>query len=122
MSSPSSSTVPVTQPPPDSSCMRFRQRSRVLLPHPDGPITAVTVRGGKSIETSFTTARGPNRAVRRTASTCRRASAGGAMALPDGPPGGKGDEQHERHQHERRSPGEPVPLLERARGVGEDLE
>src|SRR5271157_5549687 len=24
------------------SCMRFRQRTKVLLPHPDGPMTAVT--------------------------------------------------------------------------------
>src|SRR5205809_381598 len=117
MSSPSSSAVPVTQPPSDSSCMRFRQRSRVLLPHPEGPITAVTVRDGNIIETSLTTARRPNKAVRRTASSCRRASAGGAMALADGPPGCKGEEQHERHQHERGGPGEPVPLLERARGV-----
>src|SRR5437762_173489 len=124
MSCPSSRIVPVTQPPSDSSCMRLRQRRKVLLPHPDGPITAVTVRLGNMTDTSCTTARRPNRAVRRTASSCRRASAGGggATTLPDGPTGREGEEQHERHEHERRGPREPVPLLERPGRVGEDLE
>src|ERR671930_1122702 len=104
--------------------MRLRQRSNVLLPHPDGPITAVTVCGGKGMETSFTTARRPYSAVRRTASSCKRASAGGggAMALPDRPAGGEREEQHESHEHERRGPGEPVPLVERPCRVHEDLE
>src|SRR6266699_4209664 len=124
MSSSSSRTVPVTQPPSDSSCMRLRQRSNVLLPHPDGPITAVTVRLGNMTDTSFTTARRPNSAVRRTASSWRRASAGGAgaTALPNGPAGRESEEQHERHEHQRRRPGEPVPLLEGTGRVGEDLE
>src|SRR6266576_1035220 len=124
MSSPSSRTVPVTQPPSESSCMRLRQRRNVLLPHPDGPITAVTVRLGNMTDTSCTTARRPNRAVRRTASSWQRASAGGggATTFPDGPAGREGEEQHERHEHQRRRPGEPVPLLEGTGCVGEDLE
>src|SRR5438046_6094610 len=120
-SAPSSSTRPVTQPPSDSSCIRFRHRRKVLLPQPDGPITAVTVWAGKRMQTSFTTARRPYRAVRRTVSSRSRASAGGAMALPDGPAGGDAEQQHQRHEHEGRGPREAVPLLERPRGVLVDL-
>src|SRR5438105_6561995 len=120
-SAPSSSTRPVTQPPSDSSCIRFRHRRKVLLPQPDGPITAVTVWAGKRMETSFTTARRPYRAVRRTVSSRSRASAGGAMALPDGPAGGDAEQQHQRHEHEGRGPREAVPLLERPRSVLIDL-
>src|SRR5213080_3227295 len=122
MSAPSSSTRPVTQPSPDSSCMRLRQRRKVLFPHPDGPITAVTLCLGNMTETSLTTARRPYSAVSRTVSSWSRASAGGAMALPNRPAGGEGEEQHESHQHERRRPGETVPLVERPGGVHVDLE
>src|SRR5438034_11826225 len=104
MSSPSSSTLPVIQPPSESSCMRFRQRRNVVLPHPDGPINAVTVCLGNMSDTSFTAARRPYSAVSRTVSSCSRASAGGAMTLPDRPAGGEGEEQDESHQHERRRP------------------
>src|SRR5438876_7192739 len=124
MSSPSSSTLPVTQPPSDSSCMRFKQRRNVLLPHPDGPITAVTVWAGKRRDTSFTTAWRPYKAVSRTASSCNRASAGGAMrgALPDGRAGRDGEQQHETHQHDRGRPREAMPFIERAGGGGIDLQ
>src|SRR5882724_1598986 len=121
-SSPSSSTLPVIQPPSDSSCMRFRQRRNVVLPLPDGPISAVTVCAGKRIDTSLTTARRPYSAVSRTVSNCSRASAGGAMALPDRPAGGEGEEQHQPHQHECGGPGETVPLVEWPGGVDVDLE
>src|SRR2546427_6405041 len=122
MSSPSSSTLPVIQPPSESSCMRFRQRRNVVLPHPDGPINAVTVCRGNMSDTSFTAARRPYSAVSRAVSSCSRASAGGAMTLPNRPAGGEGEEQHESHQHERRRPGETVPLVERPGGVHVDLE
>src|SRR5690242_19115556 len=122
MSSPSSSTWPVTQPPSDSSCMRFRQRRNVLLPHPDGPSTAVTVWAPNKSDTSFTTARRPYSAVRRTASIWRRASAGGVMAGAQRPAGGDGEDQHEAHQYERGCPRQPMPFVEGARGVGENLE
>src|SRR2546422_5336616 len=44
----------------------------------------------------------------------RSASAGGAIAGPQHPAGGKRKEQHEPHQDERRGPGEAMPLVERA--------
>src|SRR2546429_179307 len=86
-SAPSSSTEPVTQAPSDSSCMRFRQRRKVLLPQPDGPITAVTVCAGNRRDTSFTTAPPPYTAVRRTASSWSRAAAGSAKTRTQGPAG-----------------------------------
>src|SRR5437879_12134150 len=121
MSAPSSSTRPVTQPPSDSSCMRFRHRRNVLLPHPDGPMTAVTVCAGKIIVTSFRTARRPNRAVRRTVSSRSRASAGGAMTLPDGPAGRDAEQQPQAHEPEGPGPRDAVPPLERPLGVLVDL-
>src|SRR2546429_1396910 len=117
-SAPSSSTDPVTQPPSDSSCMRFRQRRKVLLPQPDGPITAVTVCAGNRMDTSFTTARRPYRAVSRTASSWSRASAGCAMARSHDPAGREGEDQHETHEHQRGGPGEAVPFVEPAGPVG----
>src|SRR2546428_7548017 len=120
-SCPSSSTLPVIQPPSDSSCMRFRQRRNVVLPHPDGPINAVTVCLGNRIDTSLTTARRPYSAVSRAVWSCSRASAGGAMTLPDRPAGGEGKQQDQSHQHERRGPGEAGPLFEGAGAVGVGL-
>src|SRR6267378_1121212 len=108
MSAPSSSTRPVTHPPTDSSCIRLRHRSRVLLPHPDGPMMAVTVWAGNRIDTSVSTVRGPNSAVSRAVSSRSRASAGGAMTLPHGAAGGEGEQQHERHQDQGGGPGEAV--------------
>src|SRR4029077_5106566 len=122
MSSPSRSTVPVTHPPSESSCIRFRQRRKVLLPHPDGPITDVTVCAGKMMDTYFTTARRPYSAVSRTASSCNRASAGGAMTLPDGPAGRDGEQQYETHENDRRRPRQAVPLSERSGRVLIDLQ
>src|SRR5205823_5147841 len=37
---------PSTRAPGTTSCIRFRQRSSVDFPQPDGPISAVTARGG----------------------------------------------------------------------------
>src|SRR6267378_8649930 len=122
MSSPWSSTWPVIQSPSDSSCMRFRQRRNVVLPHPDGPISAVTVWAGKRIDTSLTTARRPYRAVSRAVSSCSRASAGGAIAGSQGPAGREGEDQDQPHEDQRRRPGHPVPLLERAGGIHINLE
>src|SRR5215470_17761532 len=93
----SSSTLPVTQPLTDSSCMRFRQRRNVLLPHPDGPMIAVTVLDGNRSDTSFTIARRPNSAVKFAASSRAGASAGGTIALPDRPAGSHGEEEDQPH-------------------------
>src|SRR5437763_15653339 len=64
MSSPSNSTFPVALAPRTSSCMRLRHRTNVDLPHPDGPITAVTAWGFAVIDTFFRTWFEPNQAFR----------------------------------------------------------
>ena len=58
-SSPSSSTVPSIRPPRITSCRRFRVRSTVDLPQPDGPMNAVTERGSTLIETPSTALKSP---------------------------------------------------------------
>ena len=42
-----------------TSCIRFRVRSRVDLPQPDGPMKAVTDRGSTVIRTSSTALKSP---------------------------------------------------------------
>src|SRR3972149_2548594 len=115
MSTSSSSTLPVTQPPSDSSCIRFRQRRKVLLPHPDGPMIAVTVWAGKRIDTSRTAAVRWNSAVRRTVSSRSRTLADATIALSRHPAGDDGQDEHEAHEYEGGGPGEAVPLVERPR-------
>ena len=53
------STSPVTWAPGMTSCIRFRVRSTVDLPQPEGPMNAVTDRGSMAIETSFTAWKAP---------------------------------------------------------------
>ena len=54
MSSSSSNTVPSTSGAGMTSCIRFRVRSTVVLPQPDGPMNAVTLRGRTDSDTSAT--------------------------------------------------------------------
>ena len=53
MSPPSIRISPVTRQPSMVSFMRLMQRRKVDLPQPDGPMKAVTLRSGMSIETAF---------------------------------------------------------------------
>src|SRR5580658_8012825 len=55
MSIPSSSMTPARAADGTSSCMRLRVRRKVDLPQPDGPISAVTLNGSMSSETSART-------------------------------------------------------------------
>ena len=54
MSSPSSVMVPPTSTFPSMSFMRFRQRSSVDLPQPEGPMSAVTWLGAIPAQTPAT--------------------------------------------------------------------
>src|SRR6266550_7449326 len=118
----SSRTSPCTLAPGVSSCMRFRQRSSVLLPHPEGPMIAVTVCAGNRSDTSRTARCVPNSAVRCAVSSRSRVLADATIALPRDPTGPKRNGEYETHEHERGRPGEPVPLIEWPRGVHVDLE
>src|SRR5713101_6534476 len=121
MSSLSSNTFPVTQPASESSWRRLRHRRKVLLPHPEGPMIAVTVLVGKNSETSRTATLRPNSAVSRWVAS-RTTALGRVIALPGRPAGGDGEDEHESHQHQRRGPGEPVPFFVGAETVHVDLE
>src|SRR2546428_11717478 len=121
MSSLSSNTLPVTQPPSESSWRRLRHRRNVLLPHPEGPMIAVTVLVGKNSETSRTATLRPNSAVSCWVAS-RTTPLGRVIAAAPRPTGGDGEDEHESHQHQRRGPGEPVPFLVGASPVHEDLQ
>jgi len=56
---PSIVTSPFTCAPGITSCIRFRVRRNVDLPHPEGPMKAVTVRGSMVIETPSTARKSP---------------------------------------------------------------
>src|SRR6266699_6281831 len=118
----SSNTSPWTLALGVSSCMRFKQRSKVLLPQPEGPMIAVTVFAGNRSDTSRTARCCPNSAVRCAVSSRSRVLADATISGPRDPAGGERDDQHQSHQHERGCPRDPMPLIERAGGVQVDLE
>src|SRR5687768_1275607 len=138
MSSPSSSTRPVIQPPSTSSCIRLRVRRKVDLPQPEGPMSACTRWASNPSETLFTAVNFPYIAVSLSVSirTFARVASGdlaGAAARrvasaiereppADGEPGAKAEHEDHQDQDERGGPGVAVPLLVGARGVGEDRE
>src|SRR5436309_8761951 len=118
----SSRTSPSTLAPGVNSCMRFKQRSSVLLPQPDGPMIAVTVFAGNSRVTSRTARCCPNSAVRCAVSSRRRVLADATISGPRDPAGHKRDNKHEAHEYEGGCPGQAVPLVERTCGVKVDVE
>src|SRR5690349_6405558 len=67
MSLPLKRTSPSTRAPGTVSCMRLRHRSSVDLPHPDGPMIAVTCPGSTANETSLTMRDAPKNASSATA-------------------------------------------------------
>src|SRR5919202_6808053 len=146
MSCPSRSTRPLTRAPGTVSCIRLRQRSSVDLPHPEGPMTAVTARDGKARSTprtawtlpnhassdsaaSRTSCPAPSAAALRGVSVTRGESAGPtcSVAVAMVPrardePGRDADDENEPDENEGAGPGEGVPLVIGADGVGEDLQ
>ena len=59
MSWPSIMILPVTRQPSITSFIRLRQRRKVDLPQPDGPMKAVTSCGLMSIDTLFSACLSP---------------------------------------------------------------
>src|SRR3954447_15391397 len=134
MSAPSSSTRPVIQPLSDSSCIRFKARRKVDLPHPEGPISAWTRLGAKVSDTDFTAVNLPYMAdsLSVTLRGCRAMSCSGrggtarlkvSSAIEAEAAYGKAGSQaqYEDHQNQYQSggPGVLMPLLVRAGGVVE---
>src|SRR5205085_5308942 len=105
MSRLSSRTSPVTRAPGTTSCMRLRARRNVDLPHPDGPISAVTCLGSTVMLMSFRAWNEPNQTLRP--STSMRLAIGEAWS--DKPvsageeAGDHGEEEHDGDQ--RKGPG-----------------
>src|SRR5262245_41596242 len=125
MSLPRMRTAPSTRAPITVSCIRFKHRRSVDLPHPDGPMIAVTCPSGNAIVTLRTAVRSPNDAHRRSVS--RQASRAGAsvmlsvavatVAAPRDGAGGKTDDEDENDENKRANPGLRVPVVVGADGI-----
>src|SRR5688500_1782951 len=138
MSSPSSSTRPVIQPPSTSSCIRLSVRRKVDLPQPDGPISAWTRLARKPTDTLFTAVNLPYIAVSLSVSTRTAVSGAAAAGLggatrraasaiereppADGEARPHAQQEDHEYQDQGRRPRVAVPFLERAGGIGEDGE
>src|ERR1700678_1679784 len=69
MSTPSNSTLPPKVAPGVSSCSRLSARRKVDLPHPDGPISAVTFEASIASDTRLRTLWPLNQQLTPTASS-----------------------------------------------------
>src|SRR5690349_4917728 len=134
MFSPSSNTRPVIHPPSVSSCIRLRQRRKVDLPQPDGPINACTRLGENPSDTLFTAANFPYIAVSFSVTTRSAAWAAGLVRSGtrlsvnsategrppvDREPGPQAQQEHHQNEDQRRGPGIAVPFLVRTGGTVE---
>src|SRR5687767_11258461 len=129
MSRPSSCTTPSARARGMVSCSRLRHRKKVDLPHPDGPMTAVTSRSRSSIVTLRMALDAPKYAVRRSTSRrgrprsgARRSIAGAGADSGFGDKAGNDtDDENHGDEDERTGPGEPMPFVVRTDGVRVDL-
>ena len=79
MSESPSHTDPSTVAPGVVSCMRFRERSSVVLPQPEGPISAVIRPAGKLIVTPLSANFAPKRTPRSRTLIAARGSGSEAV-------------------------------------------
>src|SRR5687768_6478591 len=127
---PPRSTRPVARASGTVSCSRFRQRRKVDLPQPDGPMIAVTSRSSSVTDTSRIPADAPKNADRLSASRRARPRAGlrcsvaraGADSGPGCEAGCDTDDEDEGKEDEGARPREPAPVVVRADGIGKDLQ
>src|SRR5687767_10601725 len=127
---PANQTSPRTRAPGMVSCMRLRQRRRVDLPQPEGPMIAVTWRSGASNETPRTACVLPNQASRPSARTTgglaaapltRSVSAAGIASTGD-IARDDADDEDEADEDERSRPGLGAPPVVGAVCIDKDLE
>src|SRR5215469_11085974 len=105
------------------SCMRLRQRIKVDLPHPEGPITAVAWVDSTAMSMPCRASVWPNQALRLRTSTAVAILAGPSQHTPqeqESHYGGRPDNQN--HQRESPRPGLAVPLVKGGNGIGENLQ
>src|SRR2546421_9346804 len=101
MFSPSSTTLPSARALGMSSWSRLRQRTSVDLPHPDGPISAVTWLGSTDSEMSSIASRLPYQAERFEISKLAAISHAPSRGHE---PCHQGKHEHQRDQRQRSSP------------------
>src|SRR5690242_7610983 len=129
MSCPSSMTWPPTRAPGTVSCIRFRQRTKVDLPQPDGPMIAVTDRSRRSTDTCRTAWSAPKYAS-SSATAIRVAgvsvavsrSVASAETLSGCDTRGNADDEDDADEDEGARPGLRNPLVIGARCIVEDLQ
>src|SRR5919198_4790389 len=114
-------TSPATAVPGINSCMRFKHLSIVLLPHPDGPMMAVTVLAGNSSDTSRTARCWPKNAVSLTVSSRSRVLADATIPGPGDPARDERNDQYQSHENECGRPRQAMPFLIGAGRVYVDL-
>src|SRR5438270_10020388 len=115
-------TVPSTRVSGSVSCMRFRQRTKVDLPQPEGPMMAVAWFGTMDMVISCSAWVWPNHALSLSTSMptlisarpLHHATAGVQPYHSDG-----GHDDNDQHQSSR--PGLPVPFVKRGDRVNENL-
>src|SRR3989304_1050767 len=120
---PSKRTSPETRKPGVRSCIRFRQRMKVLLPHPEGPITEVTEFLRMSIVIFLSTWWSPNQAQRLfTFNAFSIARLSLLLPHPRKVPRPGADDQDHPDQYDRAGPRLVVPVFVRGNRVVEHLE
>src|SRR2546423_10039863 len=130
MSCPSSGPRPSTRAVGTVSCIRFRQRRKVDLPQPEGPMMAVTERSARSTDTWRTAWTAPKYAfssatAMRTVDEAGAAavpSVAGAEAAPRRDTRGKADDEDDADEDEGARPSLRVPFVVGANRIVEDLQ
>src|SRR5579864_6038765 len=114
------STVPSARAFGTVSCMRFRQRTKVDLPHPEGPMMAVAWLAGISSEILWRAWVEPNQALSFetwTPTPMLVSSLEHAAAREDANGGGGNDDQHDENQGS--CPSLAMPIIKGGDGVNE---
>src|SRR5512145_714868 len=120
---PSKKTSPACRKPGVRSCIRLRQRMKVLFPHPDGPMTEVTAFRPTSIVMSRSTWWSPNHALKPLTSIALSiAFSILLLSRPREKSPARAQDQDQEDQHDRARPRLVVPVLVRRDRVGEHLE
>src|ERR1043166_2958179 len=118
MSWPRKRTSPSARAPATVSCIRLRQRSSVDLPHPDGPMIAVTSLVATANVTSRTTRAAAKYASRPATSIAGTIGRDGSIATESEAASGReasgeADEEDEAEEDDGARPGLRVPAVVR---------
>src|SRR5215469_9381889 len=105
------------------SCMRLRQRMKVDLPQPEGPITAVACLDSIEMLIPCKASVLPNQAFRSRTSTAVAMLAGSSQHAPQENESNQSRRTHNQdNQHQGSGPSLAVPFVVRRDGVGKNLQ